>query len=124
MPKQHEPFEDIAREWDADHGRVQTALTVAENLCAQIQLNPAMRVMEFGCGTGLVAMALHHKVAELVAVDSSPEMLNQLKEKIKKQGVQNIRPVLVDWEKEALPAGKYDLIYTSMSLHHIEDNLH
>ncbi len=125
MPeKPKESFEEIARTWDADQGRVNTALTVAKSIREQVALHEHMRVLEFGCGTGLVAMALRDRVGEIVAVDSSPEMLNQLMEKIAKQQVNDIHPILLDWEEQALPAGPFDLIYTSMTLHHIESHLH
>ena len=76
--------------------------------------------MDFGCGTGLVSMFLWEKIKSITAVDTSEGMLTKLREKIEKERVTNITPVQADLTKARLN-GTYDLIFSSMAFHHIQN---
>ncbi|MGE5373619.1 MAG: methyltransferase domain-containing protein, partial [Bacteroidota bacterium] len=47
--------------------------------------------------------------------------LDVLSEKIASAGVTNMHPVRLDLVSDPLPAGRYDLTYSLMTLHHIHD---
>lgn len=51
------------------------------------------RVLDFGCGTGLLAQKLSPRVEGVVALDTSTEMIRVLRAKIAKLGLSNIVPV-------------------------------
>ena len=48
-------------------------------------------------------------------------MLDVLGEKIAKAGVTNMHPVRLDLSSDPLPAERYDLTYSLMTLHHIHN---
>ncbi|MCP4592495.1 MAG: class I SAM-dependent methyltransferase, partial [bacterium] len=86
-----------------------------------IKFRSEMRIMDFGCGTGLIARELAPKVASVTAVDTSLEMVAVLKAKTAAAGLSGIEPLLLDNGYESGPVASYDAIVSSMVLHHIED---
>jgi ubiquinone/menaquinone biosynthesis C-methylase UbiE len=85
------------------------------------QPDKAMRVLDFGCGTGLVTLALAPLVKEVIAADSSQGMLDQLSGKLMDTGISNVRPFLIPHDgRETLPT-PVDLVLSSMTMHHIAD---
>ena len=112
-------FDEQAASWDKNPGRVRLANDIADAVSHEEILAPAMDVLEFGCGTGLLTLRLHPLVHSVTAVDSSPGMLGVLATKIENQGLSNIRLQLLDSEKTNLPDGCYHLVLCSMTLHHI-----
>lgn len=112
------PFDAHAAEWDANPGRVALARAVVDAVRAAVPLRADMRVMDFGAGTGLVALGLVPFVGEVTAVDASAEMLRVLGEKAKGLALHTLQ---CDIGKADLPAGRFDLIVSSMTLHHLPD---
>lgn len=82
------------------------------------------RVLDLGSGTGAGTFALLQRFpgAGITAVDASPAMAARLAEKAAALGVADrVRTVVADLDTEALPAGPYDLVWASASLHHMAD---
>ncbi len=80
-----------------------------------------MDAVDFGCGTGLVTMRIQPLVRTITGVDSSQGMLDKLQDKFKQAAVTNGRTQLVDFEKGQRVQGAYDLVVSSMTLHHVRD---
>ena len=114
-------FDQRARTWDDDPAKRERALAVAAAIRAKVPLLGALRALEYGCGTGLLSFALHTDLGHITAADSSPGMLAVLRDKIAAAGASNIAPLQLDLAADPLPAEKYDLIATMMTLHHIAD---
>lgn len=114
-------FDAKAKTWDADPVKQERALAVAAALRQRIPLARDWRVLEYGCGTGLLSFALHADLGEFTLADSSPGMLAVLAEKIAATGFSHLHPVTLDLMTDAPLAGRYDLIYTLMTLHHVAD---
>ena len=114
-------FDSVAAEWDANPGRIALAKAVTDAIRNAVTLRPEMNAMDFGAGTGLVTLGLSPYVGKLTAVDTSPEMLRVLDEKLKALGIANFQPLSCDIAKTPLPAAEFDLIMSSMVLHHIPD---
>jgi len=117
-------FDEAAGTWDEKPSRVELARAVSEAIKGQVPLDRQMRAMEYGCGTGLVSLALAPYLGQILAADSSAGMLEVLEEKLKKLEIENITTMLLDltdpgFNAQGLEAG-FDLIFTSMTLHHIE----
>ena len=113
-------FDRVAAEWDSNPMRVALARTVAEEIRKAVVLRPDMSVMDFGAGTGLVTLGLLPYVGTITAVDTSGEMLRVLDEKLQALQVHNVHTMLSE-VGATLPVSGFDLIVSSMVLHHISD---
>jgi ubiquinone/menaquinone biosynthesis C-methylase UbiE len=114
-------FDSKARDWDSNPVFQERADKIAAAIRAAIPLNTTMRALDYGCGTGLLSFPLKDALGHIILKDSSAGMLEVLREKIAAQGVGNMTVRQADLSSEPLPEERYDLIYTSMVLHHIPD---
>jgi ubiquinone/menaquinone biosynthesis C-methylase UbiE len=114
-------FDAAAMEWDANPVRVALARAVVEAVRAAVPLHAEMSVMDFGAGTGLVSLGLLSEVAEVTAVDASDGMLRVLAGKARELGAENLHTLHCDIAQAELPPGRFDLIVSSMTLHHLPD---
>jgi len=113
-------FDSKAKTWD-DSERTERARKVADNIRERVRLTQEMTGFEFGCGTGLLSFALRNDLGRIDMADSSDGMLEVLRDKIAAGGIGNMRPVKLDLAVDPLPADRYDLVYSLMTLHHIVD---
>ncbi len=114
-------FDQKAPQWDAKVERVERAQAVARGIQSAVSLSPAMSALEYGCGTGLLSFALQPQLGHITLADSSSGMLDVLRAKIAAAHLHNMTPVQLDLAIDPLPAERYQLIYTLMTLHHIAD---
>lgn len=92
---------------------------VANAMRATGLLITGMNALEYGCGTGLLSFALQQDFASITLADTSPGMLGVLADKIKSAAVNNMHPLLVDLNFQPLPATRFDVVYSLLTLHHI-----
>ena len=119
-----EKFNREALQWDDNPRRRALALKVANAIITAVEPKKTMHALEFGCGTGLVTLEISPLVGSLLAIDTSKEMLGVLQEKIRSAAISNIKPACLDLFlplQQGEPETKFDLIYSSMTLHHIAD---
>jgi len=114
-------FDDEAATWDSKPIRVKMANDIFLAMSSQLRLTPQMDVLDFGCGTGLVTVQFSPLVHSITGVDRSKGMLEVLQSKIKDQHLTNVRTQCVDLDKGEALEGRYDLIVSSMTLHHVPD---
>jgi len=114
-------FDQEAANWDQVPGRVKVAQDIAQSMIREISLTPDMDVLDFGCGTGLLTFALQPFVRSITGVDSSQGMLDVFKTKIKEQNLNNVKAEYIDLDKGDVLMGSYNLIVSSMTLHHIRN---
>lgn len=114
-------FDERAKDWDSDPKKVERARAVAEAIRNAIPLTSEMTALEYGCGTGLLSFAFQADLGQITLADTSQGMLDVLSEKITAAGVTNMHPARLDLSTDSLPAERYDLTYSLMTLHHIED---
>ena len=114
-------FDARARTWDDDPMKAARAQAVADAIRRSIPNLADMHGLEFGCGTGLLSFALQAHLKQIVLADSSPGMLEVLREKIVAAHIANMTPIQLDLTSDPLPEQRFDLIYSLMTLHHIPD---
>lgn len=114
-------FDQAAASWDQKPRRVLLARKVVEMIIAEAHPTKTQKALDFGCGTGLVTLGLAPVVGEITAADSSPGMLEQLTAKLSASGIANVRPVLIPHDGVGTLSGRFDLVVSSMTMHHIAD---
>lgn len=114
-------FNAMAAEWDDNPLRAGIARAVAAAIADALPLRTDMRALEYGCGTGLVSVLLAPRLGHIVAADVAPAMLDVLDAKCRQAGLTHIETRRLDLTADPVPAERFDLIFSSMTLHHIED---
>lgn len=118
-----EYFEQAAIVWDNDPNRVQMAKTIADAMILALHPRGTELVMDYGTGTGLVALQLQQYVRRIVAVDSSPKMLAVLRQKLAAEGTTIIEPRQWSVGEDIGLLPRFDCIVSSMTLHHVRDTI-
>ena len=112
-------FATRAQDWDkADH-RVDNVDRIAASIRERINFKPAMEIMDFGSGTGLLLERVAPLVAKICAVDTSPAMNAELAAKRDALGCE-LEILEIDLAESSLER-HFDGIVSSMTLPHIED---
>lgn len=113
-------FDVHAGSWDTAP-RMSLAKAVFEAICQRVAIDTSMKVLDFGAGTGLLSVAAGSRTGEVTAMDTSAKMLAVLDDKLRDREIRNIRTCHCDLVNEAHLRGEYDLIISSMTLHHVKD---
>jgi ubiquinone/menaquinone biosynthesis C-methylase UbiE len=116
-------FDKQAKEWDQDPKKTERAIAIAKEMIDFIQPDKTMNAFEFGCGTGLLSYQLKDFFKTITLADTSEGMIKVLQEKITNENIKNFKPLLVDLLEDdvVIYENSYDVIYTLMTLHHIDD---
>lgn len=114
-------FSKFASKWDEKPRRVQLAAAVAREIKDNVELDKKQNALEFGCGTALVSFNLVDQLGQITALDNAEGMLEVVKQKAQACGVDNIETCLNMAAVPQLPVEHYDLVYSSMVLHHLDD---
>lgn len=121
MVYQPADFDSRAAQWDHLPRRVALANAVATAIIETVPLSPAMKVLDYGCGTGLVTIQVAPLVGTLYGYDSSNGMLEQFAQKLADEGLKNVVLRMIDLDAPLeLPTG-LDLVISSMTTHHVPD---
>ena len=114
-------FDQSAATWDNEPRRIALMKAVGEAILREARPTKDMDVLDYGCGTGLVSLFLLSHVRSVTGADNSPGMLEVLNKKITEGGIVNMNVIRLDLERDPLPVARYDLIVTSMTMHHVAD---
>ncbi len=113
-------FGSRAKNWD-NEARIERSKKVAEKINEIIGNEKYNSIMEYGCATGLIGLNLCDRFEKVTLMDSEKEMIKIVKEKLDKSKKSNVFPIQIDLMDRAYKGEKFDLIYTSLTLHHILD---
>ena len=111
-------FHDRAADYDARPVPQQISEGVYGALAQAVALTPALTVLDFGAGTGLLTGRVAPHVGRVHAVDVSPAMLAQLAQKPELAGKVEIH--CQDLLEQPL-AVRADLVVSAMAMHHVAD---
>ncbi|MBU0925413.1 class I SAM-dependent methyltransferase [bacterium] len=114
-------FDNVAKDWESKPSRVQTAKSSVDNIKDIIDLKPNFKILDYGCGTGLIGFGLSTETNTVIGMDYSAGMVEKFNKKANELGFSNIRAVQHNINEQELPQNEFDLIAISMTLHHIKD---
>lgn len=117
-------FDSKARSWDENPVFQERGLKIAQAIRQTVPLHPRMNALDYGCGTGLLSFPLKDELGAILMADSSGGMLDVVNEKIAAQGVTSMTTLRLDLLADPPPAQRFELIVTSMTLHHVPDTDH
>ena len=113
-------FEMIANIYDTPE-RIQIAKVSSDAFREYLVDAKSKSAIDFGCGTGLVGMNLLNDFHSMLFLDTSPNMINQIKQKIADFNIRNADTLCFDFEKESLSDLRADYIFMAQVLLHIDD---
>ena len=113
-------FEMIADVYDTPE-RIEIAKASADAIREYLVDSKEKNAIDFGCGTGLVGMNLLNDFSSVLFLDTSQNMIHQIKQKISDSNIQNADTLCFDFEKESLSDLKVDYIFMVQVLLHISD---
>lgn len=114
-------FDAMAGDWDQDEAKVARAGRVAHAIADAVPLSAETRLLEYGAGTGLVAQALAGDVGSVTLADSSAGMRRVMEEKVAAGVLPGARVWDLDLEVQPAPDERFDLVVTSLVLHHVRE---
>ncbi|KAJ3219203.1 hypothetical protein HDU67_002199 [Dinochytrium kinnereticum] len=120
-------FSNRAVDWDKNPEHVSASKSAFEAISSKIQLSKDMKVLEVGCGTGLLSVLLAPHVDSLLGVDTAPGMVDVFTSKVgpasegKVPNMMAKEILLEDPDHPALGGQRFDLAVSHLTLHHIPD---
>lgn len=92
-----------------------------EDLIGMLDPQNNMVAVDLATGTGFTAMGLATKVERVIAIDQTPEMLDQARKLSKERGLVNIEFVLSDIEDLPIEDESIDIVTSRRAPHHFRD---
>lgn len=114
-------FNNAARSWDSNNIHAQRSEAIAKNLLSRISVQPGMKALEFGAGTGILSFMLADRFSSITTMDSASEMVAVMQEKMEESPNRNLHPVLFDLTKQPYEVEDFDFVFSQMALHHVAD---
>ena len=116
-------FDDKAATWDDDPDHLKRAKIIAKRLVKAIKKSAVKTALEYGSGTGLLSFELRNDFSKIMLMDESVNMTCVAMQKCNDLNINNLFPIKYDLMRNPLHFGRYDLIYSQLTLHHIENTL-
>lgn len=114
-------FDEKAKIWDINPVNWERSEAIAFKMREKISLSPEMTALEYGAGTGILSFILKDEVKEIILMDNSMGMVKVMEEKINKDKVDQLKPLLFNLETTSYREKTFDLIFTQMVMHHVSD---
>lgn len=103
-------FDDVAEAYD--QFRPGYPAPLIDEACSVGGLEAGSRVLDIGCGTGKLTVALAGRGLDVDAVDPGPHMVE-----IARRHVPTARFHIVGFEEADLPSGAFDAVFSAMAFH-------
>lgn len=113
--------EKKACDWDrkaVSFAKRTASSSYVDKFLSLLQPRPQWSILDAGCGPGTLSLPLAHMVRRVTGLDFSGKMLEILRQKAKKKGLQNITTCHGSWEDDwqKLQIPRHDVAIASRSL--------
>lgn len=115
------PDEQALQRWDNDPARLSLTNKIAKAMLNKTAPKGTELLLDYGTGTGLIAMEFRPHVKKIVAVDSSEDMLAFLRKKLDAASITTIVPLAWSIGDDPQELPRSDIIIVSLTLHHVMD---
>lgn len=88
---------------------------------ARAVVAPDQRVLDVGCGTGILSLGIAPHVAKVVGTDISPEMIEVARHKAQLRGIANVEFHVGDGYSLPLEGGSFDTVLLFNTLHVVKE---
>lgn len=100
-----------------------TRYDLEEWILSQIKLNPNMKVLDLGCGTGKQVFALQKFLStesKIIGVDTSPDAVAQINQRSAKEAVTNVKAVECELDNviDYFQGSSFDLIVSTYAIYY------
>ena len=114
-------FDEAAKTWDQKQTSIASSEACVQNLLKNIALKEDATILDYGCGTGFISFSLSNKTNHVIGMDYSIGMIERFNQKTIELNYKNIKAIQHNMNEEALPKDEFDLVISSMTMHHIKD---
>ncbi|MFN8557363.1 MAG: methyltransferase domain-containing protein [Dehalococcoidia bacterium] len=90
---------------------------VLDLLTAEFRLDGTGRLLDLGCGTGQIALPLHDRFDEVVALDNDPGMIAEAEAQGRAAAVTNVRWLVLPAEQIGSDLGRFRLVTIGSAFH-------
>lgn len=115
-----ETFDTMAKDFDNER-RIKRSKMFADEIRMHITDGHCKKALEYGCGTGLVGFNLIRDFESIIFIDSSVNMIEQVKQKLLKLDKTPSYALCCDFLTDIPQDLTVDYIFASLVLHHIKD---
>ncbi|MFA5269058.1 MAG: class I SAM-dependent methyltransferase [Methanoregula sp.] len=116
-----EDFEQKLIHWDNDPARLSLTNKIAKAMLTKTAPKGDELLLDYGTGTGLLALEFRPHVKKIVAVDLSEDMLAFLRKKLAAAAITGIEPLAWSIGDDPQELPRFDIIIVSLTLHHVMD---
>lgn len=111
----------IAEEYDNEHMKFRNFKEETKDIVKKLEITPEDIILDFGCGTGGIALNIANHCKKVICVDISRTMLDVLKNKAEKRGIENIETHCAGFLTYNHQQAPVDKIVSKFALHHLPD---
>ncbi|MBI5680312.1 MAG: methyltransferase domain-containing protein [Methanobacterium sp.] len=111
----------IAEKYDDEHQKFRDFNAEAQDVVDKLEITEEDIVLDFGCGTGGIALNLAKYCKKVICVDISQQMLDILKTKAEEQNITNIETHCAGFLTYKHEGDKVDKVISKFALHHLPD---
>ncbi len=122
----HHPFDDVEKYVKVFDDPQRDAWQKPREVVEALGLRAGQTVADLGAGTGYFEAYLSKAVTPgglVLAIDTEPAMVRHLGERMRKEKIAGVLPVLALPEEPFLPLGRVDCLLIVDTYHHIDDRL-
>lgn len=98
-----------------------------EEVVAKLELKQGDAIADLGAGSGYFTVRFSRAVGpagRVYALDIEPAMLDYIRDRARREHLENIQAVLAEPHDPKLPSASVDMIFICNTLHHISDRAH